>query len=100
MIGVDLGNCIKQILEGKVAAGDVVKIYSPLDFANDRQVREFVHECKKHEWKGNPNRGEAILFELYTGGKIERYSPTGRGYPIADKLWVASEEEIQWRTLR
>ncbi len=102
MYGVDLGNCVKQILEGKVAIGDVVKIYSPLDFSNERSVQAFVKECREHEWVGNPKRGEAILFELYIGGKIERYSPKAKGSPVVESNspWVAMEQEIRWMTFK
>lgn len=99
MIGISAGDCVCDILAGKVKVEQVEKIFSPLDFDNEKEVKAFIAECQTSEWASNPKRGKTIFMNLYIEGKIERYHPRTKGYPAieASGVWVDTEDKIRWR---
>src|SRR5687767_11222981 len=101
MIGIWIGGCVREILEGKVKLYQVDSIFSAIDFSRLRRLHKFLTRCEETEWRANPKQARQILFRLHGESKIVQFVPQSQGYPCTQNkgLWVASEEEIIWKPI-
>lgn len=99
MIGLSLSNCIKDVLDGKVALSDVELIVAGTCAGNLELFQEVLSGYTENFWVKAPEEGVRIALELYHTGKVcqPRLANANHFPVLQDKVhWVQSVNEIVW----
>lgn len=99
MIGLSLSNCIKDVLDGKVAQSDIELIVAGTCAGNLETFQEVLAGYAASYWSKAPEDGIRIALELYHAGKIcqPRIANTDHFPSLLNRVyWVKSEAEIVW----
>lgn len=99
MIGLSLSNCIKDVLDGKVALSDIELIVAGTCAGNLELFQEVLSGYTESYWREAPEEGVRIALELYHAGKVcQPRLANANHFPVrANRVnWVESKDEIVW----
>lgn len=100
MIGQSLSLCVSDVLDGKVALGDIELIVAGTCAGNPEAFQGVLDGYAENYWSKAPEDGVRIALELYHAGKVcqPRLANTNHFPVIAKKgaHWVKSVDEIVW----
>lgn len=100
MIGQSLSLCVSDVLDGKVALGDIEQIIAGTCAGNLEAFQVVLDGYAESYWRKAPEEGVRIALELYHAGKIcqPRLTNTNHFPVLGNKgvHWVNSVDEIVW----
>ena len=98
MIGLSVSLCVKDVIEGKMAIGDVEKIISRTACETTDAWDEVIARYKARFWHHAPEKAETIIRRLIADGKVSQPRlAADEKMPDLHAVgghWVKSEEEV------
>lgn len=99
MIGLSLSNCVKDVLDGKVALSDIELIVAGTCAGNPELFQEVLAGYTESYWVKAPEEGVRIALELYHAGKVcQPRLANANHFPVRPNRvhWVQSVDQIVW----
>ncbi len=97
LVGLSLSFCVGDILRGRVAEDQVVKIITSTACENLNHWARTLQKYAEHYWDSDPERGCDIAWRFIDEGKVEQPRLQGKPYPhILEGHWQTLEgEQVQ-----
>ena len=97
MIGLSVSLCVKDVIEGKMAIGNVEKIISRTACETPENWDEVIALYMARFWRHAPEKAERIIRKLIADGKVVQPRITSRLMPDileSEGHWVESEKDV------
>jgi hypothetical protein len=100
MIGLSLSFCVRDIMDGKVAEGDVEKIITMTKCATDADWQKLIDAYRVVYWRDYERDAvAALLHRLWAQGKIEqpRLADPDHTHSLDDGYWMPTQATTECR---
>ncbi len=98
LIGLSLSFCIRDIVTGVIAEGDVIKIISGCKVTCREDLEEILPDYKSVYWQATPVQCTELMYRMFDAGKLEFSTAENKHRVpwIAPGRYVRDERDVIW----